>query len=398
MKKIYITLFSLLSGMLLLMAGCSDNSGLTINQAALDGTLTFNLNTPSGASGTYVLLSDSADNSFTTLTCDQPAYGFKAAVTYTIQVSFSSDFSKHDSLPSTINGESIPLNVGEFNRAVARLYNGNMTNPTVATDIYVRLRANVSSILNSDSTLKVKPAYSNAIKLNIHPYFVLLKDADPAFYYMIGGAIGDGAWNNVASALGTSVIPMFVVPGSSYDATTGVGPFQYTAYFSANSSFKMIGTLGSWNTQVGSSDGTASGALFNVGTAGNFSFTDAGFYTVTLNTSTSTVTTAKYSTQSPTEYTSIELIGAFNSWADAGTVQLTKVAGTNSHIWTGSITLTSAGDLKFRANKSWDVAWGGSSFPYCLSTGSGNIPATIGTYTVFFNDLDGTYMFIKQTV
>lgn len=398
MKKLNNLLFLFMLGIIGIATGCSDEAGTLINKSAEDGTLTFHLNLPKYSNGTYVLNSSESTTSFDTLTCDQPEYGYKAAVKYTIQVSFSEDFAKHDSLPSTINGETLPLNVGEFNLAVARLYGeGNMPNPTVNVNVYIRLKAFISSAVESqtDSTLKVPVLYSNAIKINARPYFVLLKDADPVYYYMIGDPIGDGSWTNDAKKVGTSILPMFVIPGNTYDATTGKGTFQYSGYFAANNTFKIIGTPGSWGEQYGNSNAMGFDAVVhNNGGSNNFGFTEAGFYTVFLNTVAETVTYKKNDSQSPTEYASIGLIGDFNSWA--GDAALTKVPGTNVHIWTGSVTIPSAGGLKFRANGAWDVSWGGSTFPFSLSTGSGNIPAKAGTYTVYFNDLDGTYLFVAQ--
>jgi len=42
------------------------------------------------------------------------------------------------------------------------------------------------------------------------------------------------------------------------------------------------------------------------------------------------------------------------------------------------------------------VNWGANKFPYGIGTNGGdNIPYTIGTFTIIFNDIDGCYYFIK---
>ena len=67
----------------------------------------------------------------------------------------------------------------------------------------------------------------------------------------------------------------------------------------------------------------------------------------------------------------------------------------NPHIWYMEDVVLSDGPLKFRANLAWDVNWGGATFPSGEATGD-DIQATAGTYDVWFNTLDGRYIFIPQ--
>jgi len=52
------------------------------------------------------------------------------------------------------------------------------------------------------------------------------------------------------------------------------------------------------------------------------------------------------------------------------------------------------GEVKFRADKSWTVNWGNSTFPSGMAYQDGpNIPVLAGTYDVVFNRLTGEYLF-----
>ena len=60
-------------------------------------------------------------------------------------------------------------------------------------------------------------------------------------WYLIGGCIGDGKWNNALNAVGTSIYPLSVVDGYEYDEKTGKGMLTFTGYFTTDG-FKLIQT------------------------------------------------------------------------------------------------------------------------------------------------------------
>ncbi len=66
----------------------------------------------------------------------------------------------------------------------------------------------------------------------------------------------------------------------------------------------------------------------------------------------------------------------------------------NPHQWMLTVRLTQ-GEMKFRANDSWDVNWGGDAFPTGTAWRGGpnfQVPAT-GYYTIYFNSASGDYHF-----
>ncbi|MGB4341516.1 MAG: SusE domain-containing protein, partial [Dysgonamonadaceae bacterium] len=211
MKKINI----ILSG-ILFMAGfyaCQEDDLVTINPLAETGELTFKLNQPKYADYIYVLEEVNNDKDMDTLTCAQPDYGFTAAVTYHVQASFHEDMTESVELATPVNGEKVPVNIKDMNRAILTLYSGQMPNPPTVVEVYVRLKAIVSTATPTplDTIPIVKPVYSNVIKLNILPYFMEdLTSYDKAknlvFWYIIG--LGDKNWTNDPSGLGVSVVPL----------------------------------------------------------------------------------------------------------------------------------------------------------------------------------------------
>ena len=375
---------------------CEDEFSPVINPAAEDGTLSFQLNEPSYGDLTYVLEEANADSEMEELTCVQPDYGFTAAVTYTTQVSFDETFAagSFQSLPTTVTGEAVSVNTKEMNKALIALNGGAFSEPLPTLDVYTRLMAVISNATNNpiDNDTIVKPLYSNNILLKIKPYIEPLypyTEVTVTPWYIVG--LG-GSWDNSVGGLGSSLIPLSVVSGNNYDATSGNGIFEYTGYFDASSGFKLVRDVGAWDPQWGMTDGE-----FTYNTGDNITVSESGYYTLTLNSIDNKLSIAPASAPSAT-YTSMGLIGEFNSWG--GDVAMTANANTENHIWYTTHTFdadyTPDGGCKIRANGNWDVNWGVAQFPVGIGTqGGANIPYKKGSYIVIMNDIDGCFYFIK---
>lgn len=114
----------------------------------------------------------------------------------------------------------------------------------------------------------------------------------------------------------------------------------------------------------------------------------AGTYDIAFNR-----TTGVYSfTAVSAGFDSIGFIGAFNDWATD-----IPMITTNGILYTYADFHFTAPDVKFRKDNSWDVGWGGSTFPMGTAILNGdNIPLVPGFYNVNFNNDSFTYNF--QTV
>lgn len=144
-------------------------------------------------------------------------------------------------------------------------------------------------------------------------------------------------------------------------------------------------TTGSWDRNWGAVDYPS-----GVGTQGgaNIPIAQAGRYEINFDS-----LTGEYTFAELVEFESIGLIGSATPGLWDTETPLTKSA-TNPDLWRGVITLTD-GEVKFRANNSWDVNWGGTTFPSGTGVAGGdNIAATAGEYIVTFNTKTLEYNFV----
>ena len=399
MKKLNILFIVLLS--LIGFSSCEDAKDPIINSGALDGSLTFKLNQTRYTNSTYELTDANSTLNMDSLTCVQPNYGFTAAVTYTAQVCFDANFAagKFQSLPTTVNGEKVGINVKELDIAIIALYGGSLPDPIVKKDIYVRLVANVSGATSTPlvTTPTVKSLYSNSVVMNIKPYVLPLfpyTEVSPRLWYIVG--LG-GNWDNSVAGLGSSLVPLSLSAGKKYNLN-GDGEFKYTGYFKASDGFKLLRNIGDWANDLWGM--TGSNYVHNGG--GNITVPSDGYYTITLNSIDNKLSIDKV-TVTPATYTAVGLIGAFNSWATD--VALTGNAGTSKHVWYTTYTFTADSQCKLRANGAWDINWGSAgatdgnplySKLGIAVIGGKNFIETTGTYTVILNDIDNCYFFIKK--
>lgn len=120
----------------------------------------------------------------------------------------------------------------------------------------------------------------------------------------------------------------------------------------------------------------------------------AGQYTVTFNDVTRTYL---FKNLNPTVYTTVGIIGTATAKGWDGSTPMKLANPGDPHGWVLT-TFLKQGELKFRANNSWEANWGGNSFP----TGTGepgganlNI-GEAGYYTITFNDVSRVYNFQKS--
>ncbi len=396
-KKSYIFIIALIVGVLF---SCSDNDNTpVINPKAEDGTLTFVLNQTQYADFVYILEEKNNGLSMDMLTCSQPDYGFTAAVTYHIMVSFKEDMTNSVELASTVQGENININVREMNRALFDLYEGDMPNPSIASPVYIQLKAVISNATSTPlvSEPTVKPVFSNVVKLNIRPYYVEnLASFDQAKKLLPYFIIGYTDWDNSVNGLGNSVIPLSVVEGNVYNSE-GEGIYSYTGFFESSKNFKLIRDLGSWGEQWGNADSNGiDNPVHNDGGSADFEVPTDGYYTVTLNSITNELT-FEHKEISPKVFDNMGIVGELNEWGGSPDIAMTPYQDVNNHMWYVEHTFSADGECKFRYNSDWGDDWGSSHFPVGIATHGGeNIQAKAGTYVIFFNDIDGTYTFIEK--
>ena len=309
-----------------------------------------------------------------------------AKTEFILQLSKTADFKEYQVVPFSHNGKA----AGEIKVSAADLnaFLIAQNKDEVERAFYARL---ITYVVSGGSKVLLSGENSTTIKAT--PYVKPLKpyyEVTPKPYYIIGMA--NGGWNNSFEGLGESVFPLGLVEGDMY-TKDGEGTFVYTGYFWADRGFKIIAELGNWDLQWGSKDGVL---VHNQGDSGNINVPADGYYTVTLD-SENNILTITPANITPASYTEkgIGLIGEFTGWGSDVVMHPTETS--NNHIWYAKYTFENNVEGKFREAGNWDISWGGHHFPYGIGIpGGDNLKFKAGTYTIFLNDITGSYYFFEN--
>lgn len=226
-------------------------------------------------------------------------------------------------------------------------------------------------------------AYSSvkSLLLNLEP------DEFDNIWWLTGSCIGDGYWNNSDDPTNcSSMAPMF--PNGDN--------LEYAGYFPSGAMFYIISTPGDWTKIIADGNENGGQSYFSDYATNPITISTGGYYKITFNPTTHQVTWTKLTNVNT--YNSIGIIGYFSSWAtDVDMDMLDNTYDVTSHNWRLPFMLDNDSELKFRANHEWNYNWGDDDFPIGNGTfGGNNIPATAGSYTVYFNDILGDYMFFPN--
>ena len=271
------------------------------------------------------------------------------------------------SVYTACNGEML---VEELNRSLNRICKWEEGSVPEKQIVYVRCTA---------ATAGAQKVYSNVVTLEVNPYYVDTSgdiNVELEIWYLVGAGIGSADWDNggPASVATGGLIPMY--PAFDTDGSVMPGEIQYAGYFPADAQFKLIKVPGSWDDQWGQGD---AGYVKNDGGSGNLTVPAEGYYLITLNTATDVLTIEPYE-GTVGVYAQIAMPGDYQGWDTGSNLMNGMSTSVENHDWyLMNVTYEETG-LKFAADNSWDVNWGGDGFPYGLGTQNGpNIPVTAGT-------------------
>lgn len=253
----------------------------------------------------------------------------------------------------------------------------------VAGNVELRIKAR-----NTNSSLNVLIRTSNTLSISVTPYSVTFPNL-----YFVGDATSPG-WNNNNN--NTPVFRNQNIPNN----------YVYTGYFNAGA-FKLLETRGQWQPQWGTNDNTT--LAVNTGSGsdpGTFNVSTAGYYTYSFTTTGQggSFTVTPFTGSTTTTYSTMGIIGAaVGGWGDADEVNFTQDAN-NPHLWYSlGVNFTAGNEFLIRANDAWSSVWryNGSQELYgtsILASGGNNFPfnGATGSYDVWFNDLDGSYILLPQ--
>ena len=337
--------------------------------------------------------------SITLKAASQPDYGFPAAVQYGVQMSLDNDWTvveDEEAAPKfyTIDGNSTSINfdvpAAEIDKGIMLIRNINDASEMPEGDITVYLRM-FAQLVNDESG---NMAYSNVVTVKVNPYYLERKAAEPVYWFLIGGCIGNGSWTNSnGDDAYLSIFPLSFIPEYEYDAKTGLGEIASTFYVPAGQGFKLKFYSNSWDEQWGS-DG-ADGFVKNDGGSKDIKVAESGYYKLTYNTKADKITLEKV--DAPAANYTVTMIGFNGDWENDVDMAPANGAGENNHMWTAQVEITEKTEFKFRANHAWVVNWGygaadGEVNLYGFGTNGGkNIGIEPGKYTIYFNDIDGFF-------
>jgi hypothetical protein len=174
-----------------------------------------------------------------------------------------------------------------------------------------------------------------------------------------------------------SAVPPYFEDGPDVDMTTTDGiiyTLKYHDFIDGKANFRKDNK---WDENWGDSNFPSGTAILN----GPAIPVKKGNYTVTFN-----VETGEYNFKE----TTIGILGsALDGWDDD--VDMKTDDNVNYYLYDVKLI---DGEVKFRANDSWEINWGGYEFPHGWGIRNyNNLFVLAGTYNVFFNRLTGEYTF-----
>lgn len=352
---------------------------------------TFKLNTPA-YSTQGINLEKSSSLHFT---WSQPAYGFPAVTTYTLQMSLTNtwDPAQYDeqgnetaaatcyTLSTSTSQVTADVDAKDFDKGVAMLseWSDESSVSDTAITAYVRCLASAGGT----------QSVSNVVAIKVLPYYMSVVDY-PHPWWFTGAGI-QGGWNSGYA----DCVPFDLTADGEYDKNTGAGVYTKTLWLKGGGDygFKMVSILTNWDYQIG---GTFDAPDYFNGGASNFTAPADGWYTFSIE--------SKGLTEKPvlkiTATTVDNEVLHTNMYVTGTALNNEKVemspmlVNGHNHVWHATIN-TVKGGLTF-VDENGKV-YSSNKFPTGFATSeNGVIPAVKGTLEVYYDDLSGCYEFFAN--
>lgn len=331
---------------------------------------------------TYVLPSGNPDNLAERFVWNEVDFDAPTTITYELQGSADEAFGDFMVIGSTDNN-NLGVSIGQMRDLAedAGLDNDPETEAPNTGSVYFKVRA-----FAGDGEGNALEEFSETIGLNVElPEAEEEGEAPKMELYLVGDATAAG-WD----------------PANNNTPLFRDGENENIYYFEGRfagggdiEGFKFLQTT-AWQPQWGLSNGelTNSDILGNDPNA--FPVEDDAYYSLMVNVDEMTYTWEEIDESAAEVETNIGIIGDATPGAWDDDTDMTQ-SEFNPHIWyIEGIELTD-GEAKFRADDAWDLDWGGATPVSGETTVAGpNIPVIAGTYDVWFNTLNGRYIFIPQ--
>lgn len=363
MKNIYKILIAFIG---VLTVSC--NADAVDDRPIVDAVSTPEITAPATGKE-FVLDADKASEEAAKFTWSKAGYSASVVVSYKLLIDKKGgDFSKAITLETTSNATEVSVLVKDLNQAAIDL--GGQTE--VASLFDVKIASNVSGgvpqISKTLITISVTP-YTGKVEYNFNDW------------YLVGDATASGWDNNKGNQI-------------LFRSAKNANEYTFTGFFKAGA-FKAIKILGSWAPMYGGADGTlAYRGKDSDPDPASFAIPLDGYYTFTMDVQKLTYKLTPYDATAAKSFTTVGIIGDSTPKGWDNSTPMLK-SSFNGHVWSLGVTALKDGGLKFRANDSWDVSWGGTT-PFAGGGNGENIPVAKSKYVIYFNDLDGSYLMIPN--
>lgn len=381
MKKLQILLFAFIAT--ISFNSCSEDEGFTfIAQEDAEGIAFVN-----STSDTYVLKSTNAQSLGERFVWNAVDFDVPTTIRYELQGSGDPSFSSYDVIGSDIAVTNYAITTGEMIELAeeAGFDNDPSTDAPNTGIIYFRVMAYAGTNTNNNVVQISEP-----LAVNVELYEG--EDEEEEIFknfFMVGDATAAG-WNP-----NNNNTPLF------RDAEN-INIYHFTGRYAGGAGvegFKLLEVLGAWQPQWGVDGSNLSNSEILGGDPGAFAVAADAYYTFAIDIDAMTYSFVPYDgtrESGADTYTSIGVIGSATADAWDADQDMTK-SEFDPHIWYVKGIELVDGEMKFRLDNDWALNWGGSTPMSGITTVDGpNIPVTAGTYDVWFNDLTGRYLLIKQ--
>lgn len=347
----------------------------------------------------YILSSETASNIAERFIWVSPDFGAQTAITYNLETSADGTFEDAEVVTESSTTQA-SLSVGQMLSIANAKGISNVPetdeedNPILDEDgnqiinntgeLFFRVRA----ILGTQDATNSPEAISETVVLNVR--ILLIADGDgcepPQLrqLFLVGNATA-ADWNN-----NNNNMPLVRNP-SNENVYTFTGRFLG----GETNQFKFLENRGQWQPQWGLEGGVLASSEDLGGDPDVFTTAgDTGFYTVDVDIDASSFEMTAFDASAAPTYGSISIIGSSTPLGWDGDTEMTQSAF-DVHKWFISGIALEDGALKFRTTGDWETNWGSNTALSGFGNFAGDdIPVQCGTYDIWFNDLDGSYILI----
>ena len=356
------------------LKSCEDTDNFRLQAPEAVETLTIT----NGLLPEYSLIEETFGNVAERFTWESPDFGVQSNVTYNLEYSIDGLFENPVLIGATTENQ--------ISVTIEQLWNLAVDNLALAPnsdndsgELYFRVRAALGSPDADNSPESISDTQVLLVRLLESGAEAPLVDL-----YLVGNATG-ADWNN-----NNNNNPIVRDPDNA-------ASYSFTGRFIGGNEFKLLEKKGQWQPQWGLDNGIFISSDDLGGDPGTFQVSGPdGYYTLTVNTEDGTWSFDPYAGDTTTTYSTIGVIGDGTPTGWDSDTDMTQ-SSFDPHIWYINGFNLVDGALKFRANDDWPVNWGANTPITGYGTQDGpNVPVTAGTYEIWFNDLDGSYILIPQ--